>query len=127
MYDVLCKPFFFLQISYVFSHYQVEISRCLSFIFFAISCLRDLKFDNVLINREGHIKIADFGLSHYGTPFEEICDNEICGTDLYIAPEVRFLSPISWRFPGHLFGSCSAGKSPGCEAVLGQVYWLANL
>ncbi|XP_068691896.1 protein kinase C gamma type-like [Montipora foliosa] len=54
---------------------------------------RDLKFDNVLINREGHIKIADFGLSHYGTPFEEICDNEICGTDLYIAPEVILLEP----------------------------------
>ncbi|XP_068739173.1 protein kinase C-like 1B [Montipora capricornis] len=83
---------------------------------------RDSKFDNVLINREGHIKIADFGLSHYGTPFEEICDNEICGTDLYIAPEVRFLAPIP-----EVPWSRLRRRSVENEAVLGHMHWRANL
>ena len=46
-----------------------------------------LKPENVLINKDGYIKITDFGLSK-----ENIADNKsaksFCGTPEYLAPEI---------------------------------------
>ena len=67
--------------------YLVEIILAIEFLHKNNMMYRDLKPENVLLDKNGHIKITDFGLSKILSRKNEKTYT-ICGTPQYLAPEI---------------------------------------
>jgi len=56
---------------------------------------RDLKPENVVLDGDGHVRLADFGLAKVLSWPENHCTQTICGTTAYAAPEMLQSKPYS--------------------------------
>ncbi|XP_027199333.2 serine/threonine-protein kinase N [Dermatophagoides pteronyssinus] len=76
---------------------------------------RDLKLDNLLLDQEGYVKIADFGLCKLGIGYGDRTGT-FCGTPEFLAPEVltenTYTRSVDWWGFGVLIFEMLVGESP---------------
>lgn len=76
---------------------------------------RDLKLDNLLLDTEGYVKIADFGLCKEGMGYGDRTST-FCGTPEFLAPEVltdtSYTRAVDWWGLGVLIYEMLVGESP---------------
>ncbi|GAB0095339.1 Serine/threonine-protein kinase fused [Sergentomyia squamirostris] len=85
---------------------------------------RDLKPQNILIDREEHAKLCDFGLARNMTIGTHVLTS-IKGTPLYMAPEIVLEKPYDhladlWSL-GCIIYECLAGQPPFCTSNIVQL------
>uniref|UniRef100_A0A158P881 non-specific serine/threonine protein kinase n=1 Tax=Angiostrongylus cantonensis TaxID=6313 RepID=A0A158P881_ANGCA len=109
-----------LQMSGTFSElrsrfYGAEIVLALGYLHSLSIVYRDMKLENLLLDKDGHIKIADFGLCKEEISFGDKTST-FCGTPEYLAPEVLedndYGRSVDWWGVGVVMYEMMCGRLP---------------
>jgi len=110
--------------------YVGEISSALDFMHQLGVIYRDLKPENLLIDEDGHMKLADFGLCKRTVSAEGANKaTTFCGTPEYIAPEIllgqdrrSYGKEVDWWALGTLLYEMLSGLPPFYDKNVNQMY-----
>ncbi|KAK6753346.1 hypothetical protein RB195_012753 [Necator americanus] len=95
--------------------YGAEIVLALGYLHANNIVYRDLKLENLLLDKDGHIKIADFGLCKEEISFGDKTST-FCGTPEYLAPEVLedndYGRSVDWWGVGVVMYEMMCGRLP---------------
>ncbi|XP_056387821.1 protein kinase C delta type-like isoform X3 [Hyla sarda] len=101
--------------------YTAEIACGLQFLHGHNIVHRDIKPDNIMLDRDGHIRIIDLGVAQDGVTSSNKIKG-VTGTLPYMAPEVlqrkMYYAAVDWWSLGIVVSRMSAGRSPfyfGCN------------
>ena len=104
--------------------YAVEILLGLEYLHSNSVIYRDLKAENVLIDRTGHVKLVDFSFAKRIMPDEKL--RTLCGTADYICPEMLngkgYSIPVDWWAFGVLIFEFLCGFPPFFERTPMKIY-----
>uniref|UniRef100_A0A8C1ZB52 non-specific serine/threonine protein kinase n=1 Tax=Cyprinus carpio TaxID=7962 RepID=A0A8C1ZB52_CYPCA len=112
--------FFHLSRERVFSEdrarfYGAEIVSALDYLHSQNVVYRDLKLENLMLDKDGHMKITDFGLCKEGIT-DEATMRTFCGTPEYLAPEVLedndYGRAVDWWGLGVVMYEMMCGRLP---------------
>jgi len=93
--------------------YTMEVISAIMYLHEMLVVYRDIKPENILIHRSGHIKLTDFGFAKY---LKDAKTFTLCGTPAYMAPEIiagkghDFM--VDWWSVGILFFELLTGNPP---------------
>ncbi|KAK8797217.1 hypothetical protein WA158_004427 [Blastocystis sp. Blastoise] len=95
--------------------YACEVILAMGYLHKENILYRDMKPENILLDRYGHVYITDFGLSKLNVNKGQMVQT-ICGTPEYVAPEVLLGNPygkaVDWWSIGTLLYEMMVGLPP---------------